>query len=160
MYTVRGGGMQMVEVNVKDARSQLSELLDRVERGEEPQTVSGRAKDERETHERNGLQGPGRGTGLMSYLESPRRAKRPPRQSSSLSPSITAEGTLKTACFSSREKRRKRESLDPGDILPGSCVHGNLDPLLDKGWDTEGISCFEGHGLAVACHGVPFGPRI
>jgi prevent-host-death family protein len=27
--------MQMVEVNVKDARSQLSELLDRVERGEE-----------------------------------------------------------------------------------------------------------------------------
>jgi len=27
--------MEMVEVNVKDARSQLSELLDRVERGEE-----------------------------------------------------------------------------------------------------------------------------
>jgi prevent-host-death family protein len=33
MYTYRGG-MQM-EVSVKDARSQLSELLDRVERGEE-----------------------------------------------------------------------------------------------------------------------------
>ena len=153
--------MQMVEVNVKDARSQLSELLDRVERGEEPQTVSGRAKDERKTHERNGHQGPGRGTVLMAYLDSPRRAKRPPRQSSSLSPSITAEGTLKIACFFSRGKRRRKErSLDPSDILPGSCVHGDLDPLLDKGRDAEGISCFQGHGLAVACYGVSFGPRI
>ena len=75
----------MVEVNVKDARSKLSELLDRVERGEEPQTVSCHGKDKGETHERNGHQGPGRGTVMMVYLDSPRRVKRPPRQSFRLS---------------------------------------------------------------------------
>ena len=47
MHTFRGGGMQMVEVDVKYALSQLSELLDRVERGEEPQTVSCHPKDQR-----------------------------------------------------------------------------------------------------------------